>query len=281
MSLLAVALAVALHILAAFGAWWLAPLQPTEPKEEPIMVVFDSTPSNVGLQMPARTGPPAEAPAASPAPAAEPKQEEPPPQQQAMAAPQATAPLEPAPVLPSPAKPEPAPNLPIYEFSIPPPPPPPAAPTARDFARPPAPGRPRPIQRAQPYPPRPLPPSQERPPAEAPASMPAPIPGPNMADMFAGSGRMRNDYLSNLFRHLAPYRVRSRTARAASQSGHIMSRVTVARNGAVLDVNIEQSSGSPALDAAELEAIRSAAPFPPLPASMPGDPIVLHLRMTY
>ena len=269
MSLLAVALAVALHILAAFGVWWLAPRQPTEPEEEPIMVVFDSTPSNVGLQMPERTGPPAESPAASPTPAAEPKQEEPPPQQQAMA----TATPEPEP------EPEQAPALPVYEFSIPPPPPPAAAPTSRDFARPPA--RPRPVQRAQPYPPRPLPPSQERPPAEAPASMPAPIPGPNMADMFAGSGRMRNDYLSNLFRHLAPYRVRSRTARAGSQSGRIMSRVTVARNGAVLGVSIEQSSGSPALDAAELEAIRSAAPFPPLPASMPGDPIVLHLRMTY
>jgi protein TonB len=278
----AVALAVGLHVLIAIGLWWLSTLPRAEAEEEPIMVLFDSSPSDVGLQTPERTGPPAESAAASPAPSAEPMREEQ-PQQQALAPPQPAATPEPQPVPPSQAEPQPeqVPTLPIYEFSIPPVPQPPPAPTSRDFPRPPAANRPRPVQRTQPMPPRPLPPAQQRPAAEAPAAMPAPIPGPNPADMLAGRGRMRNDYLSNLFRHLAPYRVRSRTARAGNQSGHVMSRVTVARDGSVLGVSIESSSGSPALDAAELEAIRSAAPFPPLPANMPGEPIVLHLRMTY
>jgi protein TonB len=68
----AVALAVLLHALIAGAIWWLSPLPPTESREEPIMVMFDSSPSNVGLQDPARTGPPAESQAASPAPSAEP-----------------------------------------------------------------------------------------------------------------------------------------------------------------------------------------------------------------
>ena len=79
----AVALAVLLHALVGVGIWWLAPLQPTESQEEPIMVMFDSAPSNVGLQDPARTGPPAESQAASPAPSTEPNRE--PEQQQALA----------------------------------------------------------------------------------------------------------------------------------------------------------------------------------------------------
>jgi protein TonB len=57
--------------------------------------------------------------------------------------------------------------------------------------------------------------------------------------------------------------------------------VTVARDGQVLDVRVSTSSGWPAIDAAELETIRKAAPFPPLPSEMPGDPVVLVLPVTY
>ena len=38
-------------------------------------------------------------------------------------------------------------------------------------------------------------------------------------------------------------------------------RVTVARDGRVLDVRVGTSSGWPAIDAAELETIRKAAPL--------------------
>ena len=44
-------------------------------------------------------------------------------------------------------------------------------------------------------------------------------------------------------------------------------RVTVARDGRLLDVRVGTSSGWPAIDAAELETIRKAAPFPPVPAT--------------
>ncbi len=276
----AVALAVVLHALIGLGIWWLSPLQPTESQEEPIMVMFDSSPSNVGLQDPARIGPPAESQAASPVPSTEPNRE---PEQQ-----QALAPAQPSSEPPQPSRrsratpqPEPVPTLPIYEFSVPPVPEPPPTPTSREFARPPAAAPPRPAQRTLPLPPRPAPPTQYRPPTEAPASIPAPLPGPNPADRFAGQGRQRNDYLSRVHRHLAPYRDRSLKARAANQTGVVVTRVTLARDGSLLDVSISTSSGRPAVDAAELEAIRNAAPFPPLPANMPGDPVVLVLRTAY
>jgi protein TonB len=167
---------------------------------------------------------------------------------------------------------------------VPPVPEPPPPPTSRDFSRPAAaaPAAPRrPVQRPQPLPPRPVPPAQQRPPTDAPALVPAPLPGPNPADLTAGQGRQRNDYLSRLFRHLAPYRVYPPAARANNQHGRVVTRITIKRDGGLVDVRIDTSSGWPLLDQAELEAIRRGAPFPPVPANMPGDPVILILRMNY
>jgi protein TonB len=266
----ALALAILLHGLVGAALWWISPLQPIESPDEPIMVLFDSTPSNVGLQTPEKAGPPAESTAASPLPSTEPQREE---QQQAL------APSRPADAQP---QPEQVPSLPIFEFSVPPPPEPPPAPTSRDFPKPAAPRPPtRPVQRTPPLPPRPAPPAQQRPPADAPATMPSPMPGPEPGDVLIGQGRQRNDYLTRVFRHLEPYRASARAARGANQRGRVVTRVTIGRDGGLIDVRIDSSSGRPALDAAELEAIRKAAPFPPVPANMPGDPIILILRMTY
>jgi len=276
----ALALAILLHVLIGGAIWWIAPLQPAEPEDPPIMVMFDSTPSNVGLQTPDKAGPPAESTAASPQPSSEPHREE--RQQQALAPPPSTAPTQPAP--PSEAKPQPeqVPTLPIFEFSVPPAPELLPAPTSRDFAKPPV-SRPppRPVQRTQPLSPRPAPPAPQRPPADMPATMPSPMPGPDPGDVLIGQGRQRNDYLSRVARQIAQYRVYPTSALANNQGGRVVMRVTVARNGQVLDVGVRTSSGWPAIDAAEVETIRKAAPFPPLPSEMPGDPVVLVLPVTY
>ena len=278
----ALALAILMHVLIGVAIWWIAPLQPTESQDEPIMVMFDSSPSMAGLQTPEKAGPPAEATAASPQPTAEPQRPE---EQQALAPPQPTATPEPTqPSQPSEAQPQPeqVPTLPIFEFSVPPPPEPPPSPTSRDFPKPPAPRPPpRPVQRTQPLPPRPAPPAQERPPADAPATMPSPMPGPDPGDLLAGRGRQRNDYLSRVARQVAQYRVYPTNAANNHQEGRVVMRVTVARDGRVLDVRVGTSSGWPAIDAAEVETIRKAAPFPPVPGDMPGDPVILVLPINY
>jgi protein TonB len=279
----ALALAILLHVLLGAAIWWIAPLRPPEPEEPPIMVMFDSTPSNVGLQTPDKAGPPAESTAASPQPSTEPQREE--RQQQALAPPlPSTAREPPQPAPPSDAKPEPeqAPTLPIFEFSVPPVPEPLPAPSSRDFVKPPvARPPPRPVQRTQPLSPRPAPPAPQRPPADMPATMPSPMPGPDPGDVLIGQGRQRNDYLSRVARQIAQYRVYPTSALANNQGGRVVMRVTVARSGQVLDVGIRTSSGWPAIDAAEVETIRRAGSFPPLPSEMPGDPVVLVLPITY
>src|ERR1700755_1162611 len=102
----ALALAILLHVLIGAAIWWIAPLRATEPEEPPIMVMFDSTPSNVGLQAPDKAGPPAGSAAASPQTSTEPQREE---RQQQAFAPSlpATAPTPARPAPPSEAKPEP------------------------------------------------------------------------------------------------------------------------------------------------------------------------------
>jgi periplasmic protein TonB len=265
----ALALAILLHVLIGAAIWWIAPLRPPEPEDPPIMVMFDSAPANVGLQTPEKPGPPAESAATSPQPSTEPQSEE--RQRQALAPPPEAKP-----------QPEQVPTLPLFEFAVPPAPEPLPAPTSRDFAKPPV-SRPppRPVQRTQPLAPRPAPPAPQRPPADMPATMPSPIPGPDPGDVLIGQGRQRNDYLSRVARQIAQYRVYPTSALANNQGGRVVMRVTVARTGQVLDVGVRTSSGWPAIDAAELETIRRAAPFPPLPSEMPGDPVVLVLPITY
>jgi protein TonB len=278
----ALALAILLHVLIGAAIWWLAPMQPADPEDPPIMVMFDSTPSNVGLQALEKAGPAAESQAASPQNSTEPQRQE--QRQQALAPPPPSTTPEPTkPSPPSEAKPEPeqVPSLPVFEFSVPPAPEPLPAPTSRDFAKPPAPHPPpRPVQRMQPLP-RLAPPAPQRPASEAPATMPSPMPGPDPGDVLIGQGRQRNDYLSRVARQIAQHRVYPASAANSNQGGRVVMRVTVARDGQVLDVRVGTSSGWPAIDAAELETIRKAAPFPPLPREMPGDPVVLVLPVTY
>ena len=58
-------------------------------------------------------------------------------------------------------------------------------------------------------------------------------------------------------------------------------RVTVARDGRLLDVKVDKSSGHSEIDTAETRTIRKASPFPPLPVDVPGDPVVFILPVTY
>lgn len=62
--------------------------------------------------------------------------------------------------------------------------------------------------------------------------------------------------------------------RAKGEGGTVVVRMVIARDGRLLEVGIARSSGIPALDKGMVEALRAAAPYPPLPAILPGDHIV-------
>lgn len=269
MSPAAVVLALSLHGVAAAVLWWASPFRPTEPPQDAIMVTVDAGAPPTGMDSQADDKPAQELAAGTPEPAPpEQPREEP---QQALA--------EPPPPEQQPPQPTPPPSL---EQALAPPeelPPP----MARDFPKPIPPPRPaaRPPQGAlsQAPLPRPPQPAPVQPSMNSPASVPAPP--SNSSDWLIGKGRARNAYLDLVARHTARYRFYPRISADNKQEGRVVTRVTIARDGRLIDARIDKSSGWPAIDAAELETIRKSAPFPPVPGDMPGDPLILILPIHY
>ena len=64
-------------------------------------------------------------------------------------------------------------------------------------------------------------------------------------------------------------------------TGTVLTRVTIARDGRLLDVAIERSSGLPSLDSGVVETIRRASPYPPLPADITGDRHTFQLPVSF
>ena len=292
MSPAALTLALALHGLALAALWWMTPFQPPEPPQEAIMVTVQNSAPPGSAGSPSDETP-ADRPAVRPDPGPpEPPREEP---QQAMAEPRPPEPPSPQPRSPDSSSPESSsPEPPVAEPPAPQPPPPgleaalapPDAPPPPDFREvptkrlplPPWPA-PRPPQTTQTPPPPPKPPQPAPRPPSAPASVQAPP--SNSVDWLMGNNRVRNAYLDQVARLTSKYRHYPRGLVEANQRGRVVTRVTITRDGRLVDVSIETSSGWPAIDAAELEAIRRSAPFPPVPPDMPGDPLVLILPLNF
>ncbi len=233
---------------------------------------------------------PAEPEAAStpePTPAEQPREES----QQEMAAPEPPQPRPPQPDRPQPEPPrleQPRPESPRPEMAAVPQPPQPAAQPSPNLEEALAPPQEPPPPAAHDLPtirvplppwPTPRPPQAAPPPANAPASVQAPP--SNSADWLIGKSRARNAYLDQVARLTARYRRYPGVALDNKQAGRVVTRVTIARDGRLIDVSIDTSSGWPAIDAAELETIRRSAPFPSVPNDMPGDPLILILPIHY
>jgi protein TonB len=111
------------------------------------------------------------------------------------------------------------------------------------------------------------------------SSLGGPSSGPMESAMADGGAR--NDYLSRVYSHIEPYRSYPAAARASGQHGRVVTRVTINRDGGLVDLRLDRSSGWPLIDEAEMAAIRRAMPLPPVPNGMRGDPVVLVLPMNY
>ncbi len=281
-------LALTVHILTFLALWIVSPLRPILPN-------FDNA-IDVTLETPAKEQLPAEAKKE------EPPQIQPPPQQaepQLQPVPEAaTSPLpipapRPAPVpqlqasalpAPEPQPQAPAPPEPARAPEPPEPPEPPLEqmvplpeaarpPTAMDFPKP-APPRPQ----AQPLPaPRPAPAPQPRLPTDNQAAL-KPSPLHSSTDATVGNAA---DYYTQMTRRLGQYRYYPKSALDAQQEGRVVVRILIGRDGRLIDAQVEQSSGWPAIDAAEVDTVRRAAPFPPFPLGMAGETATFRSNVTY
>src|SRR5690242_2875874 len=118
--------------------------------------------------------------------------------------------------------------------------------------------------------PKPEPPPVTRAPREAKREAP-PGTAANPASISPGQGyaqrQAEEDYFRQIVQKISRYRFYSRQ-QAAAPHGLVVTRLTLARNGGVLDVALLKSSGSPTLDTAVADTIRQASPFPPLPPGL-------------
>lgn len=129
-----------------------------------------------------------------------------------------------------------------------------------------------PIHTLEPKPPvatpKPQPPAVVRAPREATREA-APGTAAHPASLSPGQGtaqrQAQEDYFRQIVQKISRYRFYSRQQ---SSSGMVVTRLTLARDGGVLDVALLKSSGSPTLDTAVVDTIRRASPFPPLPPSL-------------
>lgn len=116
----------------------------------------------------------------------------------------------------------------------------------------PPPAPPQPVQQA------PAPQQQEASIAAAPVTPPLP-PGPSVAN--PGKDSWEGRVMAKLERH----RRYPNAARARREQGVAHIRVSLARDGSVLSLALEQSSGSAMLDQAALDTFRRATPLPAVP----------------
>ena len=280
MSPQAMALAALLHALAAFALWWMSTHQrPEMPAPEAIEVTIEQqkppeppppkqqTPQPTPPTPPVRLGMAPPADIISNKPTQVPStlgdwQKALPPQPQASEEPAPAKPWEPLP--PSTAKP--------FERPKAAPPPPPAAAPAK-----PAPAPPQPQAKPTPPPPQPRPSplasQPHRPSPDSQAAAPSPLVNP--ADVV-NRGRAQDVYLWQVVRKVMNYHYQ---ATANVEQGTTVARITIARDGRLLEASIAISSGYPALDKGVIDGQRAGSPYAPLPPEIPGDRATFNLPL--
>lgn len=145
-------------------------------------------------------------------------------------------------------------------------------------------------QQQAPEPPRPLPPTPPRavanwvvppptpprPVTETPAprqqqpSLAAAPPSPPLLPGPSETPPGRDSWEGRVMAKLERFRRYPHAARARRIEGVVQMRVSVARDGRLLALSVEQSSGQPTLDQAALDTFRRAEPLPPVPDERPA-----------
>jgi protein TonB len=259
---LGIVVAALLHALVLiwfFIDWSHPPALPHEPEVIPVHVVFAAPPPPPPPVVASPKPPPPPAPLGYRESGADQRTTAPPPAE-AMA-PEAATPPPTAPDIPKPEKTAPEP--------------PPEKPTA-------PPEKPTPAESAKPKPAKEVarlePPKKE---AETPR---APRPAPSRRLNIAPGERVEtgDPYLNQLHDLIERHRLFPRVIGQLGLpvEGTAVYDVAVDRTGRMVEIRLQRSSGTPGIDNAVADMIRSSLPFPPLPANYPdevGITVAIHL----
>jgi len=244
--IVALALSAAVHAVALALIAFAPRSTPPEKKEQPKVVVLELAAQGTPEAPEEKPQPPKPAPPPQPAPPPPPQPAPPPPPQPAPPPPQPAPPPEPTP----PPEPEPP------EVTVRP--------------------EPKPTPPEKPAPPKPAPLPQPTPPQAAPPRPGPPQPGPpaevrprkGIESGVAGgtSQAEMNRYITTLFTMIDAKKVYPPQSLRRREQGTVVVRLKIAADGKLVDVT-SPTEGPRRLVEASLDAVRRAAPFPPLPSS--------------
>jgi periplasmic protein TonB len=102
--------------------------------------------------------------------------------------------------------------------------------------------------------------------------------GPGISGEGAGAG---DDYLDRVWHWVQRYEDNPNKGRKDPSYGTVWLSITVARDGTVVDVHVDQSSGVPYLDENAVQMVRNASPLPPVPASIPAAHVTFKMPTKY
>lgn len=117
----------------------------------------------------------------------------------------------------------------------------------------------------------------------APASITAAPPAPAAPPADFQAGAASDQWEARLMARLERYRYYPAAARSRRQQGTAWVRASIDREGRLLALRLEQSSGQPMLDDAALQTFRRAQPLPPIPDQLKAPqelvvPVEYYLR---
>jgi len=212
-----------------------------------------------------------------PAPKEEPAQPPPPPQQATARPAEPTPPPPPPPALEKELPPIEAPPPPVTSRDMPQFSPPQPKPEPKPEPKPQPQPQPQPKLEARPEPPRPRPAPQPLAPSplsHLPRNTPSQRPNEpprstfvNPADTYA-QNTAADSYLQRVAAQVSRYQAE---LIGTTANDYVVARFTIARNGRLLGISIVKSSGKQSLDRGLITAFQTVAPFPPLPADLPGE----------
>jgi protein TonB len=89
------------------------------------------------------------------------------------------------------------------------------------------------------------------------------------------------DYVLQVVAKLSHSRFYAASQAAQNGDGVVVARLTVARDGGLVDLSLPKQSGSAGVDSSVLDAIRKAAPFAPLPKSFADNRFTFIVPINY
>ncbi len=127
----------------------------------------------------------------------------------------------------------------------------------------------------------PRPPDATDPIPQRPAQHKAIKPLTSAASTSASQRQALQDYVLQVVAKLSHTRFYALSQGARNGDGVVVARLTVARDGGLVDLSLPKQSGSAGVDSSVLDAIRQAAPFAPLPKAFADNRFTFIVPINY